>query len=83
MLPTGGFGDNPQMIQEMTGYKWGEDLFSMRSPRRCGDGIRMAWEAGAARGHMEMERIMSSALPDSAIFKPLFDQPNLTGEQLG
>lgn len=83
IVATGGFGDNPQMIQEMTGYQWGKDLFSMRSPGVVGDGIRMAWEVGAGHGHMEMERIMSSALPDSAVFKPLFDQPNLMVNTLG
>jgi fumarate reductase flavoprotein subunit len=28
-----------------------------------GDGIRMAWEAGAGKGHMEMERILGSEIP--------------------
>ena len=55
IIASGGFGDNPEMIKEFTGLTWGEDLFSFRIPGNTGDGLRMAWEAGAARGHASMD----------------------------
>lgn len=55
IIATGGFGDNPQMIKKHTGYDFGRDLYSFRIPGLEGDGIRMAWEAGAARTDMSME----------------------------
>ena len=54
IIATGGFGDNPDMIRQYTGFEWGKDLFSFRIPGVTGDGIRMAWEAGSGkngRGH--------------------------------
>jgi fumarate reductase flavoprotein subunit len=62
IIATGGFGDNVDMIKEYTPYEWGVDLFSMRRPGLTGDGIRMAWEVGAAK-HLEamnMELIYGS-----------------------
>jgi fumarate reductase flavoprotein subunit len=49
IVATGGFGNNPEMIKKYTSYEWGVDLFSTRTPSTTGDGIRMAWEAGAAQ----------------------------------
>ncbi len=57
IIATGGFGDNPQMIKKYAGYEFGRDLYSFRIPGLEGDGIRMAWEAGAARTDMSMEVI--------------------------
>jgi fumarate reductase flavoprotein subunit len=57
IIATGGFGDNPQMIKKHTGYDFGRDLYSFRIPGLEGDGIRMAWEAGATRTEMAMELI--------------------------
>ena len=55
IIATGGFGDNPELIKERFGYEWGKDLFSFRIPGMKGDGIRMAWEAGAGHSKMMME----------------------------
>ena len=57
IVATGGFGDNPEMIRKYTGYEWGKDLHSLRIPGLVGDGIKMAWEAGAAQGEMSIELI--------------------------
>jgi len=57
IIATGGFGDDPNLIKKYTGYEWGKDLQSFRIPGLTGDGIRMAWEAGAARTEMRMELI--------------------------
>ena len=55
VIATGGFGDNPELIKERLGYDWGKDLFSFRVPGMKGDGIRMAWEAGAAHTPTHLE----------------------------
>jgi len=43
IVATGGFGNNPEMINKYTNFKYGVDLFSMRIPGMVGEGIRMAW----------------------------------------
>ena len=55
IIATGGFGANPEMIKKHTPYEYGKDLFSMRVPGMVGDGIRMAWEAGAGSEGTNME----------------------------
>lgn len=57
IVSTGGFGDNPDMIYKATGLKWGEEIYSIRVPGLNGEGINMAWEAGAAPSKMDMEMI--------------------------
>jgi fumarate reductase flavoprotein subunit len=57
IIATGGFGDNLEWIKKYTGYEWGRDLQSFRIPGLAGDGIRMAWEVGAAPTEMRMELI--------------------------
>jgi fumarate reductase flavoprotein subunit len=78
IVATGGFGDNPQFIKEHTGYEWGKDLFSYRSPGLTGDGIKMAWEAGAGKDKMGMELVYFA--PNTGGYAPIelpFRQPNL------
>ncbi len=58
IISTGGGGNNPQMIKELTGYEWGRDFFSFRVPGMDGDGLRMAWEVGAARTEVVQEMII-------------------------
>lgn len=79
VIATGGFGDNPAMISEFCGCTWGKDMFNFRIPGLAGDGLRMAWEAGAGHGHMEMERILGTGpLPEGDFtVQLLFNQPNL------
>jgi fumarate reductase flavoprotein subunit len=57
ILATGGFGNNAEMIKEHTGYDLGIDLHPFKIPGLVGDGIRMAWEAGAAHSEMTLELI--------------------------
>ena len=49
IIGTGGFGDNPKMINKYTKHQYGKDMFPMKIPGMLGEGIRMAWEAGAAK----------------------------------
>jgi len=61
IIATGGFGDNTEMIKKYTPYEWGKNIFSMRIPGVAGEGIRMAWEVGAAEEGMNMELIYGLA----------------------
>lgn len=46
VLASGGYADNPDMINQYTMRSY-DDLTVMGSPKRTGDGIRMAMELGA------------------------------------
>ncbi|HJX03018.1 MAG TPA: FAD-dependent oxidoreductase, partial [Dehalococcoidia bacterium] len=65
IIATGGFGDSPELIKKYTGYEWGKDLFSARIPGLLGDGIRMAWEAGAGSEGLNME--LTCTIPQSSL----------------
>lgn len=78
IIATGGFGDNPEFIKKYTGFEWGKDLFSYRIPGLTGDGIRMAWEAGATRDTMNLELVFFA--PNTGGYAPIelpFRQPNV------
>ncbi|MCL2564657.1 MAG: FAD-dependent oxidoreductase [Defluviitaleaceae bacterium] len=60
IVATGGFGDNPQMIKERTGYEWGKDLHSIRVPGTSGDGLSMMWGIGAVKTGTVLELIYSA-----------------------
>lgn len=87
IVAAGGFGDNPDMIKEYTGFEWGKDIFSFRIKGSTGDGIRMAWEVGAARSNMIMQVIFG--LPDmvgpmgTSFDTMQFAQPNLLVNVMG
>lgn len=55
IVATGGFGDNPKMIQEYMGYEWGKDLHSFRIPGIAGEGLKMMWSVGAGKSEPTME----------------------------
>ena len=79
IICTGGAGGDKQLIQEETGYRHGEDLFSFAIPGLSGDGLRMAWEAGADHLPVRIEAAASvegcGGLSDSV--PNVFYQPNL------
>lgn len=52
---TGGAGSNKELIKTETGYNHGTDLFSFAIPGLMGDGLRMAWEAGADKLPVRIE----------------------------
>jgi len=83
IIATGGFGDNPDMIKKYTGYEWGKDMNSFRIPGLTGDGMRMAWEVGAAATEMNMELIymMPGEFPPE--LGETFRQPHLMVNLLG
>ena len=56
IIATGGFMGSPEMIKKYTSYTYKKDLFfTFEMPNISGDGIKMAWEAGAARSEMMMD----------------------------
>ncbi len=78
IVATGGFGENPQMIKEETGYEYGNTIFNFAVPGMKGDGIKMCWEAGAGKEQPIMELMYQ--LPDNMnhfILDGAFRQPCL------
>jgi fumarate reductase flavoprotein subunit len=80
IIATGGFGDNPAMLKKYTGYEWEKDIFSHRIPGLEGDGIRMAWEAGAAPTEMHAHMVQSvpgCSFAEAPMIAFTFMHPNL------
>ena len=78
IIATGGFGENPEMIKELTGYEFGKTIFNLAIPGMRGDGLKMAWEAGAGKTKPSMELMYQ--LPDNMnhfILDGAFRQPCL------
>lgn len=79
IVATGGFGDNPKMIQDYLGFQWGKDLHSFRIPGLKGEGLQMLWDVGAGKTEPVME--LTYTTPGvTDVFKTLSEtmrQPNL------
>ncbi len=76
---TGGAGCNPEFIKKETGYTYGVDMFNHAIPGLVGDGLRMAWEAGADHLPVRIEQAAGMEnledLPGSV--SNILSQPNL------
>jgi fumarate reductase flavoprotein subunit len=59
VIATGGAGANPELIKKETGLDFGKNLFSFAIPGLVGDGLRMAWEAGADKLPIRIESAAS------------------------
>lgn len=84
IVATGGFGDNPKMIADETEYEFGKTIFNFAIPGMKGDGLKMAWEAGAGKTQTSMELMYQ--LPDNMnhfILDGAFRQPCLWVNKLG
>ena len=81
----GGGGANPDFIKEQTGYTFGVDMFNFAVPGNVGDGIKMAWEAGAAQVPVRIEQAANfegiDELPQSV--PNVLMQPNLLVNKFG
>ena len=77
IVATGGFGDNTEMIKKYAGYEHGKDLFSYRIPGVQGDGIKMAWEVGAARTDMGVELVYGMRGDLEPEVASIFREPHL------
>jgi len=75
IIATGGFLGNGELVKKYTGLILDQEVFPVRKNRNLsGDGIRMAWEAGAAPTMMTLH--MAHGIPDLE-FMPLFQHPDL------
>lgn len=85
IICTGGAGCNPEMIKEETGYIHGKDMFNFAIPGVMGDGLRMAWEAGADKLPVRIEQAAAIVgvddLPGSV--GNVMGQPNLLVNKFG
>ncbi len=84
LVATGGFGNNPEMIEKEFGLHIGKDYFPFRIPGITGDGLRMMWEVGAEKFGQNIEAIYQ--LPDNLnwfLLDAVLRQPNLMVNQLG
>ena len=52
IIASGGYLNNKEMLKKYGGFELGRDLFLMEPMELTGDGIKMAWEVGAASGGM-------------------------------
>ncbi len=79
IIGTGGFGNNVDMIKDYLGLEWGKDIFTFRIPGINGEGMQMAWAAGAGKTPVNME--VTYNIPGTTdIYKTLSEvmrQPNL------
>lgn len=84
LVATGGFGNNPEMIEKEFGLHIGQDYFPFRIPGITGDGLKMMWEVGAEKFGQNIEAIYQ--LPDNLnwfLLDAVLRQPNLMINQLG
>ncbi len=78
IIATGGYGENPEMIKQETGYEYGKTIYNFAIPGMVGDGLKMAWAAGA--GHVASTMELMYQLPDNMnhfILDGAFRQPCL------
>jgi len=53
VIASGGFANNKEWIKKYTGFELGTEITPVGNTGKTGDGIRMAWEAGAAEEGIE------------------------------
>jgi fumarate reductase flavoprotein subunit len=85
IICTGGAGSNKELIKQETGFTQGVDMFNFAVPGLVGDGMKMAWEAGAAKTQVRIEMAASiegcDDLPQGV--PNVFSQPNLLVNKFG
>ena len=65
VIATGGFLNNKEWVKKYTGYELGTELVAVGNTGKTGDGIRLAWEAGAAADGLEaLELVRVAPLGD-------------------
>lgn len=88
VIGTGGFGENIEMVEKYTKFTGYPFLTQRNNPSLNGDGITMAWEAGAGQSEMWMDTYRSLPAPYSGpggtpFELGVFRQPILMVNQLG
>lgn len=85
VIATGGAGANPELIREETGFTWGKDMYNFAIPGNVGDGVKMAWEAGADHVPVRIEQAATMVGIDNlspSVGNVMF-QPNLLVNKFG
>ena len=75
IICTGGAGCNKDFIKQETGYDHGVDMFNFAIPGIMGDGLRMAWEAGADHLPVRIEQ--------AAVIEGIDDLPGSVANIMG
>ena len=85
IICTGGAGANKKMIKELTGLEHGKTVFNFAIPGIMGEGLRMAWEAGADQlpVRIEMASDIGGGEPTTAGVSNIMRQPNLLVNKFG
>ncbi|SCP98467.1 FAD-dependent oxidoreductase [Anaerobium acetethylicum] len=82
---TGGAGANKELIKQETGFTQGVDMFNFAIPGLMGEGMKMAWEAGAGKTPVRIEMAANiegcDELPQGV--SNVFSQPNLLVNKFG
>ncbi len=60
LVATGGYANNREWIKKYTGFDLGVNLTAVGNVDKMGEGIRMAWEAGAAEEGMGVLQLLRS-----------------------
>ena len=60
IIATGGYANNEEWIKRYTGFELGVNLTPVGNVGKMGEGIRMAWEVGAAEEGMGVLQILKS-----------------------
>ena len=92
IVGTGGFSENGEWVRKYAGHVLGKDLTLTPNdpPRLHGDGIRMAWEVGAAKTDMHIDTYRGlpqpysgpgGTRPELGIFRQPLLMVNLAGER--
>jgi fumarate reductase flavoprotein subunit len=82
VIASGGFCHNKEMLKNYTGFELGRDITVMHGIELLGDGIKMAWEVGAAEDAMSPALIVSQIRERE--LAEAFNQPyNLVVNQKG
>lgn len=85
IICTGGAGSNKELIKQETGFTQGVDMFNFAIPGLLGDGMKMAWAAGAGKTPVRIEMAAAVAGADELPqgISNVFSQPNLLVNKLG
>ena len=85
VIATGGAGCNKEFIKEETGLEQGKDMFNFAIPGLVGDGLKMAWEAGADHLPVRIEQAcdLGGGEEASGSVKNVLRQPNLIVNKFG
>lgn len=85
IICTGGAGANERMVKELVGLEHNKEVFHFAIPGIMGDGLKMAWEAGAEKlpVRIEMAADIGGGEPAAGSVTNIMKQPNLLVNRQG